>query len=289
MTESISAAYTLDLGGTVLRFNCQPEQLAPYLAAWFDRPSADTAAHLTLDLELVPHAEQLDIPNTLLKTKTVDQNGNFDIHHGLFAGSLDRDTATGSIRVKAGLSRGQLMRVMEQIFYQAYYSARTLSGANAFLIHSSAAIVDGRGFLFVGPSEAGKTTAILNSAQYHVLGDEMNLVSEQDGQLMLAGTPFNGLFRDKKPGQAPLTAVFILAQAPHHRLLPVEPGEATASLASEVVPMIGLDQVPGPETVPQMVDAAAELVERVPVRTLEFQPDPGFWQEITREFKLNPR
>jgi len=284
MSDTPNPAYTLDLAGTVLRFICDPARLAPVLAWWFDRPSSSARPHLTVSLELEPHADRLDIPNTLLKTKTVDGTGGFVIHDGLFSGRMNRADGTAAIRAKAALAQGQLKRVLEQIMYQAYYSARALAGETAFLIHSSAAIVDGRGYLFVGPSEAGKTTAIQNSAQYHVLGDEMNLVRAEDDGFVLEGTPFNGSFREKSPGRAPLAAVLLLSQAPHHRLLAVDPGEATAALAAEVVPMVGLDELPDAATVPNMVDAAAALVETVPVRKLELLPDAGFWQEITREF-----
>ncbi len=86
------------------------------------------------------------------------------------------------------------MRILEQIFYQAFWSARRAAGLDAFLIHSSAVIVDGRGFLFVGPSEAGKSTVARLSAAHHVLGDEMNLVRSSGAGLTLVGTIFNGLF-----------------------------------------------------------------------------------------------
>ncbi|MBK7188683.1 MAG: hypothetical protein IPH86_08440 [bacterium] len=104
--------------------------------------------------------------------------------------------------MKAALSRRSL-RIFEQL-YQAYASARQRPDKTAWLVHPSAVIADGQGFLFVGPSEAGKSTVAKLSSQLHVLGDEMNLLAPRaGGGWDLIGTPFNGLFRARKPGRAP--------------------------------------------------------------------------------------
>lgn len=278
--------YRLDLGGTIIGYHCYPPQFADYLAHWFDKPSSETSAHIDIDFELVPHEEGLQLPNTLLKYKTVTPDGDFDISDGLFRGYFRRTESRGMIQAKAAVARGQLMRVMEQIFYQTYFSALAISQRQSVMIHSSAVIVDGQGFLFVGPSEAGKTTAALNSSRFHVLGDEMNLVHFTDEGLMLEGTPFNGTFRDKKPGTAPLKAVFLLNQAQEHGIRSLGAAEAGSILAAEVVPAVGLDEVPSTDTVPHMVDTAARIIAEVPVMRLDLLPDPGFWNVIAKEFSL---
>lgn len=278
--------YRLDLGGSVIGFHCFPPPFAAFLGHWFDRPSSPAPAHIDLEFELIPHEESLFLPNTLLRTKTVTPAGGFDIDGGLFRGHYDPQQRRGRIEAKAVLSRGRLMRVMEQIFYQAFFSARQASGRDSVLIHSSAVIAGGQGFLFVGPSEAGKSTAAGNSSRFHVLGDEMNLVHFTPDGVVLEGTPFNGTFRHKKPGSAPLRAVFLLNQAPRHAIVPVGGAEAGSILAAEVVPPVGLDQVPTPATVPAMVDQAARIVGAVPVVRLDLLPDPGFWDVIANEYDL---
>lgn len=287
MTAGQHDQYRLDLGGSVLGFRCEPAAFSAYLAHWFDRPSSLGHPHVDLEFVLVPHAESLSLPNTLLQTKKLTGGGGFDISQGLFRGRYDPTTGQGRIEAKAAISRGQLMRVMEQIFYQAFFSARDRSGEDCLMIHSSAAIVDGQGFLFVGPSEAGKSTVARNSAAFHVLGDEMNLVHFTPDGLELEGTPFNGTFRDKRPGRAPLRAVFLLNQAPTHRVVPLGSAEAGSLLAAEVVPPVGLDQVPGPATIPSMVEAAARIIDGVEVLRLDLLPDPGFWPVIAAHCGLS--
>jgi len=242
-----------------MALHCTPPAFGPALAQWFARPSTGDAAHINLDFELIPHSDTLDLPNTLLKTKSLGPNGSFDIANGLISGHYHRESRTGAIRAK---------------------------GAEAFLVHSSAVIAKGSGFLFVGPSEAGKTTAAMNSTAHHILGDEMTLVLPEDESILLEGTPFNGTFKEKKPGKAPLRAVFLLKQASRHRISTMDKAEAASLIAAEVVPPVGLDQIPGSETIPAMVDMAAGILDRVPVFRLELLPDPGFWAVIDDHFKL---
>ncbi len=286
MAETASSEYRLNLGGPTMALHCTPAAFAPALAKWFDRPSDSGSAHINLQFELITHADTLILPNSLLKTKTLGPNGNFDIANGLISGHFDRATGQGHVRAKGALTRGLLMRVMEQIFYQAFHSARQAAGSEAFLVHSSAVIAKGSGFLFVGPSEAGKTTAALNSSAHHVLGDEMTLVLPSPAGSLIEGTPFNGTFKSKRPGKAPLRAVFLLQQAKQHRISPMNQAEAASFMAAEIVPPVGLDQVPGPDTVPAMVDLAAGVLEKVPVFRLELLPDPGFWTVIDKHFDL---
>ncbi len=278
--------YRMDLGGTVIAVHCEPAEFAIGLGNWFSRPSSLAAPHIRLDLELIPHADVPHLPNSLVTTKTLLAGGRFDIADGLITGHYDPVAARGSIQAKGTLVRGALMRILEQIFYQAFWSARRVAGQDAFLIHSSAVIVDSQGFLFVGPSEAGKSTVAALSAQHHVLGDEMNLVRDTGSGLELVGTLFNGLFKAKRPGAAPLSGVFLLKQEPHHALTEAPLLEAIPALAAEMVPPVGLGEVPTKETLPQMMTLAETLATKSRLKFLEFLPDDGFWQVIAAEFGL---
>lgn len=276
--------YRLDLGGSVIALHCHPAKIAQGLVGWFDRPSSPEGAHIDLDLEVVAGPYPSSLPNSLITTKTVDGQGNYDIAEGLITGRFDPASRRGVIRAKEILFEMPYIRVLEQVLYQAFYSARGASGLDAVLIHSSAVISHGAGFLFVGPSEAGKSTAAGCSKEYHVLGDEMNLVSWTPDGVMLEGTGFNGTFREKSPGRAPLKAIFLLDKAPEHGLRDVPIVEATTTLAGEIVPQVGLNEGPNAETLPAMIDSASRILQSVPIRCLEFRPDPGFWPVILRTF-----
>lgn len=277
-------AFRLDLGGTVLELRCPTERLARGFERWFDRPSSPERPHAVLDLEVVAEHHDADLPTSLLTTKTLRPDGGFDVAGGLITGFWDRQTGRGAIRARQLLFESPLIRVLEQIFYQAFYSARARSGRDAVLIHSSGVIARGDGFLFVGPSEAGKSTAAKCSTGHHILGDEMQLLQWNGEGLTLEGTGFNGLFRDKQPGRALLKAVFLLDHQPEHGIRNVREIEAVTSIGREIVPPVGLDEMPDEHTLPAMVDAAQRILQSVPVRCLEFRPDPGFWPLILSAF-----
>ena len=286
MTVPAGSLYTIDLSGVAIGLECRQSALALGLARWFDLPSAEVEPTIRLDLEMVPHEDAPKLPNSLLTTKTIGSGGEFDIADGLIRGYYDQIARRGEMKAKGVLLEGRLMRIFEQVLYQAHVSARQAAGLPGFLVHSAGVVADGRGFLFVGPSEAGKTTAALNSMAWHVLGDEMILIVPGEEGPEIVGTPVNGTFRDKHPGRAPLAGIFLLQQSSRHHLAPVGRAEAAAVVAGEIVPPVGLDEAPGPRTLGSMTDLAAQLVDQVEVLRLELLPDPGFWPIIAERFGL---
>jgi len=98
---------------------------------------------------------------------------------------------------------------------------------------------------------------------------------------MLEGTPFNGLYKDKTPGKAPLKGIFILNQAPFHGVEKISGGKAVKSLTNEIIPPIGLDEVLSSNTYLKMMDISQNILEYVPSYRLDFLPDSGFWDVIS--------
>ncbi len=276
--------YRFAIGNVVISLVCQPPGLADFLSDWFAVPTITNKPDIQFEFEVVPHNDIPIMPNSLLRTKITSSDGGFDISDGLFFGSFDPTTNRGLIKAKGTLLKGLLPRVLEQIFYQAYYSAPQTSREDSFLVHSSAVIADGGGYLFVGPSEAGKSTVAACSSAYQVINDEMNLIHLTDNGPFVEGTLFNGTYKEKKAGKAPLRAIFTLSHQAHHKVVPTYLPDAVTTLAAELVPQLGLSDDINPQTIPIQVDTAAKILDIVPVRTLEFEPNPGFWPEILAEF-----
>ena len=125
----------------------------------------------------------------------------------------------------------------------------------ALLLHSAAAIVNGRGFLFVGHSEAGKSTTVelLKTAaiggatdkadgfppfaaalprkrqqisepkrrglELNILCDDRNIVRKWPDSWRVHGTWSHGSTADVSPADAPLQAIFLLEQSPSNKLI----------------------------------------------------------------------
>ena len=280
--------YRLRVGEVVIGLVCPDTAFARAMAEYFAQASDPAEPQVRLDLKLVPHTENPEVPNSLILYKTVGPNG-FDIADGLIRGHYDPTTGAGELHVKTILTNGRMTRVFEQILYQAFHSARQRAGYDACLIHSAGVIKDGDGFLFVGPSDAGKTTIARLSADHTVLNDEMNLVEFRPDGIRLVGTPFNGHFRTKQPGNAPLAAVILLGKGHKHALEPMGSGEATGAIAIQITPPVGLDQLADDTTPQTMLDLSSRLVLATEVRKLVFTPDAGFWPLLTRDLGSGPR
>ena len=92
---------------------------------------------------------------------------------------------------------------------------------------------DGSGYLFLGHSGAGKsTTARLWQAQpgVQLLSDDRIIIRKIDNRYHMYGTPWHGDAGVATAGSAPLTAIFLLEQAPHNQLVPLPQTQAAAEL-----------------------------------------------------------
>lgn len=283
MHHSTAPAYRLALGGTVIALSCREAGFDRFLSGYFGRPSAEAAPHLEVELEILPDETPRPVPNSLLLTKRRDGDG-FDIDDGLIRGTCDAAAGQARVQLRSTLLEGRMMRIFEQLIYQMFHTAARRGASGALLIHSAGVVRGAWGHLFVGPSGTGKSTVAGLSGKHRVLNDEMNLVdpdrSPSAAAPLLVGTPFNGFFPDKQPGQAPLASLLLLEHGPEHRIEEVAPAEAITRLAAEIVPPVGLEDIPDASTPTGMIDRALALAARVPVRRLVFRPDPAFWDVV---------
>ena len=282
MAQAQVNEFRLKVGRTVLGLVCDSPEYAASLDAYFGRAPVDAPADIRLDLEIVNHRDDPEIPNSLFTTKTADGR-DFDIADGLISGYFDPGRAGGLLRVKNVLTHGTLPRVFEQVLYQAYYSAQAVRGREDLLIHSAGVIVDGSGYLFVGASGRGKSTVAELSAHYLVINDEINCIEYREDGPHLAASPFNGFFKPKTEATAPLRGIFTLAHGTAHEVLDIGTAEAVSAIAAQIVPPVGLEQAVPRDIRMLMIDRAMRLCSGAPVRRLEFTPDAGFWDVIIRE------
>ncbi|MFO7652787.1 MAG: hypothetical protein R6X25_03090 [Candidatus Krumholzibacteriia bacterium] len=281
MNGSSHQEYRLRVGDAVIALRGLGDEFAASLATYFQRPSEIAAAHVQLTLEVHAVPPRDEIPSSLYATKQRHPDGGFTAADGLLRGSYDPGSGEGRLRIEDPLLEGRCVRVFEQILYQAYHSAVARGAPGGTLVHASGVARQGAGYLFVGASGRGKSTIAGLCADHLVLNDEIVLVQpDGDGRLVLRDTPFNGYFRTKQPGEAPLRAVFLLEHGPEHRVVLLPGAEAVAALTTQVVPPIGLEAFLTNQITVSMFHAAREIADSVPVRSLEFRRDDGFWSAI---------
>ena len=107
--------------------------------------------------------------------------------------------------------------------------AQVLADRGGCLMHASGGIMDGQGLLFVGHSDAGKTTIrsmLQGQAGVEVLGDDRNVIYGRPGGAHhdTGGYRIQGIWNsisvgDVSAASAPLRAILFLEQAPDNRLV----------------------------------------------------------------------
>jgi MoaA/NifB/PqqE/SkfB family radical SAM enzyme len=158
---------------------------------------------------------------------TVHHKGDFWIFTiGIFGvvfsvGVFNKDYSSGCIYhnndiqwLHGGLNSLSL-RVTDQILL-----ARLLSDRHGCILHSAGAILDGKGLLFVGHSDAGKTTVTrLLEGQAEILCDDRNIVRRWPDGYRIYGTWSHGESSLVSAKSAPLQAVLFLRQSKKTRVI----------------------------------------------------------------------
>lgn len=266
------------VGQTLIAIEAPDARLARRLRDHFHVPPFEGSPDMVVKLSLRRSGAD-GIVDSLFEQKNVDGEF-FQIGGGIVQGCYRREKGEADVQVDERLLSGRLIRVFEQLLYQVFFSDPRNRDGKTLLLHSSGVLHGRSGYLFTGSSGAGKSTVAALSSRDTVLNDEICLVRFQGSETILESTPFNGFFRRKSEGSAPLKCVFLLCQAKNHSVRSMGRVEAVSALLPQVVPAIGMDERITRDTLELMLDLAAELQRRVPIRRLEFAHDAGFWKKI---------
>ena len=123
-----------------------------------------------------------------------------------------------------------------------------LADRDAALLHSAAARVNGKGLVFVGHSDAGKSTTmeLLKTARREqgldaeILCDDRNVVRRWPDGWRVHGTWSHGTTADVSPAEASLCAILFLEQAAVNEIVPMADRKAVwrRLLATLIRPMV---------------------------------------------------
>lgn len=272
--------FKLRVGNAVLALVFEDERDSIATARYFRRSSVSDTADVTVSIRFKDDIRgRSRVPSSLFLTKKGDGNG-FSMADGLIEGRFSPASGEGELTVQRLITRGGYSRIFEQVFYQAYRSAVCRKGADSFLLHSSGIIRGGRGYAFTGPSGSGKSTVTRLTTGARILNDEIAAIDLSGAGPVIMDTPFNGYYRKKKEGEAPLAGIMLLEQAPIHRISRTTSIERVKSLAREIIPLIGLEMPYSPSIYITMLGKASEACARIPLYVMEFRRDSGFWDKI---------
>lgn len=183
---------------------------------------------------------------------------------------------------------------------------------DALLLHAAGIVYNNQGYVFAGASAAGKTTiARLAAGHAEVLCDENVVVQlssipplPAQNERSSPAPPLAGKEARKRVGasswrllstpfwghstppemirrvnrQAPLQAIYLLAQAAEFRCTPLAPAEAVlALLTTEKV------AIERPESAAAWLAVTERLIADVPIYRLEFRPTPELWEFLAEK------
>ena len=197
------------------------------------------------------------------------RSAHWSLTRGDFQAEWNIESKRGTIRQSANLySIDAALRIFHTV---------VLATRDGFLLHAASAIRNGKAFLFMGPSGAGKTTiASLRPSDTTLLTDEVSYVRKQAEGFAAFGTPFAGeLAKSGENVSAPIAGLHLLVQGPENRIEPVGASDAVRAVLANM-----LFFAEDPQLVRSVFQSACQLVSCIPVYRLTFVPDFRVWESI---------
>lgn len=257
----------LEIGGIPVRLRTDDGGLRQALRERYEKYLTATASAEPIDMRLSRAVERFpewETPRASC-TKGLWQFGRTD-----FRAEWSPDTGSGWIRHVTAAPH------TIDAFLRMLYSV-LIAGQGGFLVHAASAIRNGKAFVFMGVSGAGKTTMTrLAPPDAAPLTDEVSYIRIHEGRYWAFGTPFFGDWGKAGANlSAPIEAVYQLAQGPANVIEPLAPKDAVRALLRNIM-FFSKD----PELVRVAFETACRFVGAVPVRRLTFAPTPEVWELI---------
>lgn len=270
VTLSMTNTLTVAIAGLPITVQANDSVLVAQIATAYANFASDDLPRFGLEVLSAEGiesfgADQKSSPHLLVQGETVQ------IHEPTWHARLD-----------LGLGEGQIWATERSQFEATDYTVRVVCAYLAFaagglLVHGAGLAHGAAGYLLLGPSGTGKTTAVRNAPQAHVLNDDLMLVMPSDQGWMLHATPFTNPSQVAPSGVmiAPLCAIFRLIQARHVARYSMGHASAAAEIIG-LTPVLSLD----PRQAPNVVRRAHQIATAVPCDYLELLPDPSYWAAI---------
>jgi hypothetical protein len=150
------------------------------------------------------------------------------------------------------------------------FLAQVLAEREGCYIHASGVVLDGKGLLFVGHSNAGKSTMVMMlKDQAKVLCDDRMIVRRWPEGFKIHGTWSHGDVPDVSAGSIPLRAILFLRQDEENHLMPIDHKQEINRrlLACLIKPLVTADWW---ERMLVLIDT---LAQEVPCYSLHFNKD----------------
>jgi MoaA/NifB/PqqE/SkfB family radical SAM enzyme len=155
--------------------------------------------------------------------------------------------------------------------------SRVLAEREACFMHSAGMILKGKGLLFVGHSEAGKSTTVkMMMDRAEILCDDRNIVRRWPEGFRVHGSWSHGEVPLVSASSAPLHAIFFLKKSDHNRITPITKRIDIIQrlMACIIKPVVTADWWQ------KMITLLQDIAKEVPCYEMEFDRSGGIVPEI---------
>lgn len=192
--------------------------------------------------------------------------------------SIQRDFASWYI------SSNQILLICEDVVSDGFHNflrwfiSERLIANHKYVVHASCVLdKNSQGHIFLGHSGAGKTTITQLSAPRLVLGDDMNIISLENNNLMVEAGAIGGLFNsmigyDKK---MQVKALYWLKQSTENKLEKLPESIAHQKLLASFA-NLHWPTLPD-ETARKLIDFSHRAVNGIECYELQFKKDISIW------------
>lgn len=159
-----------------------------------------------------------------------------------------------------------------------------LADRRGFIMHAAGMVIDGHGILFVGHSEAGKSTTVTMLREMgEILCDDRIIVRKQPDGFHIYGTWSHGTVSEISPGFAPLRAIMLLEKSSENLIIPMD----NRNEVTRLFPRYIIKTIISPDWWLKTLDTLDQLVREVPVYRLRLDKS-GKVRDVIRTFLDSP-
>ena len=210
-------------------------------------------------------------------------NNQFNFGSGLITGNWDSKKKTCSLSVDESLFTPKEIWLFDRFLCRIFYTLsleERVKGEEELIIHGTGILKDGKGYVFFGPPESGKSTVAQLSHRFQVLHDDMILLTLTKDGVLMEGVPFNPKVVARTNGRGELSKIFSLHKSEQVRIEKGSPEEFIRKVLPEIFlpqPLLSEDRKGAFQ---YMLNFATKLGERIPYYRLFFKKDESFWRLI---------
>ncbi|MEW6619379.1 MAG: hypothetical protein AB1422_08610 [bacterium] len=212
----------------------------------------------------------------LRELKIISKKDKIFVFRWDFSGIIDFRRNEGELKLQEIEIEGveNFLRMCAGWLFPKYYEG--------ILLHASSVIDSKEGFVFCGPSEAGKSTiANLLKDDTILLTDEITLIRNINRRYKIFGVPFWGMLWEEGNNvniSSEIKKIFLLKKDKDVYLKKLSPYKAVVEIMPNIIFFSHRSEISN-----KLFTLCCNLVEKIPCYELHFLPNKSFWRCIKND------